>query len=267
MSESKSPKCPTCKKCGGKGYTLEAYGTDNSGAPLVGPFACAACTVRLAPPVDTFPADPQCPAPIVAEQSAPVRTCKRCNGDGFIMVSNAEHGGLEKIPCPACVGGKLPATYTFPQVLPVRPTGAEMGAAHERLASKSGFHHPALKAPLYEKCPACHGTRKTAHPAMVDRMKTADGKLYSGPLPVGSVCPVCEDGYIGVGLTVGQVERWRAERELMLRVLVRVMACNNATGRGDGEAWSDVLQAVADALSKLSPADVSAAIAAMKRKS
>jgi hypothetical protein len=55
---------------------------------------------------------------------------------------------------------------------------------------------------LYEKCPACGGTRKLKAPVHVDH---ARGR--SENLPAGADCPSCRDGYVATGMTAGQAER------------------------------------------------------------
>lgn len=54
---------------------------------------------------------------------------------------------------------------------------------------------------LYEKCCGCHGTRKLVIPIHVDKTR----KL-SYNLPAGADCPLCEDGYCKIGMTVGQLD-------------------------------------------------------------
>jgi hypothetical protein len=64
-----------------------------------------------------------------------------------------------------------------------------------------------VSTPLYQKCPLCKGTRKTQSAAMVDGLPTGKGTTYSGPVKAGAACFACTDGYVEVGLTLGQVER------------------------------------------------------------
>lgn len=63
------------------------------------------------------------------------------------------------------------------------------------------------KVELYCKCWACNGTRKTTIEFNKDRR---------GHLPIDSPCPLCEDGYCFYGVTGGQFEAIRDERDSFL---------------------------------------------------
>ena len=69
---------------------------------------------------------------------------------------------------------------------------------------------------LFVKCEACSGIRKTTSAMMVDGLVRADGSRYSGPLPIGSLCPCCKDGYIEVGVTESQLMRLIEERKAVV---------------------------------------------------
>lgn len=97
--------------------------------------------------------------------------------------------------------------------------------------------HPFLAAKLYEHCPGCNGTRKTTAPMMVDKLKRDDGATYSGPVKIGSACPLCEDGYVETGLTVGQVERVRAQLDV-LKEFCEMLASHPETNSAMGWAES-----------------------------
>lgn len=69
---------------------------------------------------------------------------------------------------------------------------------------------PEKSRKLYEKCWGCKGTRKT----------TIAFNVSSGrELPIGSPCPLCEDGFFDTGLTVGQCERQFTTLDLTLLAL------------------------------------------------
>lgn len=229
--------------------------------------------------------------------------CVRCSGHGYVLASNAAHGGLERAECSACAGTGIapPVPAAVPVSPPVSPkpfvppkteqevhdacrgvepvatlakdvpTGEQMAEANTRAARGTGFKHPMLQAALYEKCPVCKGTRTTAHAAMVDGMPKRDGGTYSGPLPVGSPCPCCDDGYVEVGLTVAQVERFRAEVESLVAC---VIGCrSNATAANEPVAGNPTAEALAavgrlcdGALSRVSQSTVASVRAELERR-
>lgn len=79
-----------------------------------------------------------------------------------------------------------------------------------------------MKNPLYTPCELCHGTLTTRAPAMVDGLPVPGGKPLTGPLPVGSDCPCLlskTPGYAAVGLTLGQVDAIRDDRDGLLVAL------------------------------------------------
>jgi hypothetical protein len=110
----------------------------------------------------------------------------------------------------------------FPDAAPIRP-----GAPPE--PPPVNATQRALDHQLYEKCPACNGTRQTTAAMMVDGMVIPDpnggpARKYSGPLKKGySPCPLCDpSGMIETGLTALQVERTRARYEMLLRLIVEM---------------------------------------------
>lgn len=68
---------------------------------------------------------------------------------------------------------------------------------------------------LYERCWGCHGTRKTA---------TDFNRNRGGVLPAGSPCPLCEDGYSAIGMTVGQLEASALRHHRLLVLAADVFA-------------------------------------------
>lgn len=140
--------------------------------------------------------------------------CPVCRGGPtFVTRHHKDRTAVEQIPCPAC--GITPADASG-RVLKADDEGRPRLAAPPAAPKKK--EHPFLAADLYEKCPACAGTCRTRVPAMVDKMKVPTGGTYSGPLAVGSPCPMCAGetpGFVKTGLTVGQVERFRAQLEIL----------------------------------------------------
>jgi hypothetical protein len=59
-----------------------------------------------------------------------------------------------------------------------------------------------LKRDLYEKCWGCDGTRKLTKPVHIDETRTRHRNAQPG-----EECPLCEDGYCKIGVSVGQMER------------------------------------------------------------
>lgn len=118
------------------------------------------------------------------------KTCAFCGGTGTDSSGNGT--------CAACQGiGTVPDPPVKPEAKPEKKV------------------HPFLASELYEKCPACKGTCLTKTSMMVDGLKLPSGATVTGPLPAGIACPLCEKGYVKTGLTVGQVERFRAQLEIL----------------------------------------------------
>lgn len=63
-------------------------------------------------------------------------------------------------------------------------------------------------------------------------------------------------GFIEVGLTVGQMERRSVQRDALLEMLVRMLASNAFTGRGDGEGQSAAERAARNLLAKMPRGEV-----------
>lgn len=195
-----------CPFCDGTGYALGA-------APDRGNPVCGTCqglgTVR----------DPR-EAATVPNENIPV-PCPLCRGRKKVWTTEGEAA------CPRCGGSG--AYEPPPAELPGKPPEPPAKAVH-----------PWLKAKLYEPCHGCAATGKTTSPMMVDRYqrKGADGKpetllgkpvFYSGSIPIGSPCPLCEGRlYVETGLSVGQVERFRAMSDVLLEALAKVAANSTA---------------------------------------
>lgn len=73
---------------------------------------------------------------------------------------------------------------------------------------------PKVERKLFEKCWGCDGTRKLARPVHVDYTRTSALNL-----PAGAECPLCENGYADIGMTVGQLESLREDRDRLLLAL------------------------------------------------
>lgn len=137
------------------------------------------------------------------------KTCEWCNGSGTTQSG--------KSTCPACKGiGQEPdEPLPRPTVGPQGGSGTAPLKATTEPKGKGIAGHPFLTSELYEKCPACKGTCLTKTSMMVDGLKLPSGATVTGPLPAGIACPLCEKGYVKTGLTVGQVERFRAQLEIL----------------------------------------------------
>lgn len=166
-------------------------------------------------------------------------------------------------PCRSCnPDGRAPASGIEPPELAKNViTGEQQAEGRKRAAStRQGFSHPFLKSKLWEECPVCKGTKKTQHPAMVDGMPTTDGKSYTGPLPAGSECTLCENGFVEVGMTTGQLERLRAEQEVLITAVVCVrelLALFN--GHNGKDVQDGIATAVSEVLAKINKSDVTRA--------
>jgi len=67
---------------------------------------------------------------------------------------------------------------------------------------------------LFERCPLCGGKKTTNAPMMVD-----DLNGYTGPWAAGQTCPCAYSptpGFAKVGLTMGQVDRLKHERDSVI---------------------------------------------------
>lgn len=172
--------------------------------------------------------------------------CPECNGNGWIGSPPVE---VPKAP---------PET-----ILPPCDKPPEL-KTEEKEKGKGKPNHFFLASELYEKCLFCAGTQKTTRPAMIDGAKRPDGTTYSGPLSTGSPC-ICVNsptpGFSPVGLTVGQVERFRAERDALLTQAVRIhdgiVERDSSAPKADAEfGLAMILDWLADVLAKCSPGEV-----------
>jgi hypothetical protein len=93
------------------------------------------------------------------------------------------------------------------------------------------------KRDLYERCPACDGTRELKYPAHVDRTRAGCENLYRG-----APCPCCRDGYVATGMTAGQAERLVRDNE-RLRAELDVVADRAASWKNLAERWEEVAEA------------------------
>lgn len=157
-------------------------------------------------------------------------TCPLCRGYKQIPESFLKTGGSPHlVECPRCKGDGKWYSPSGPPAPVETPKDQDAGKG------KGKPDHFFLKSKLYEKCLGCRGTGKTSTPMMVDGMKIPAGKtlivygapmpgpdVYSGALPVGSGCPLCENGYADTGDTVGGIERLKGQRDLLLVSVVTV---------------------------------------------
>lgn len=201
----------------------------------------------------------RCQVPETASPNSAYIPCHRCDGTG-------------EWTAPKPVMGAVPPGVIVTEVPPVVPPDACAEVKRQGEASiyeatpatmpgKIG-QHPFLKAKLWEQCPACQGTRVTKVAAMVDGLHRAEGAKYSGPLPAGSPCPLCAPhGFVEVGLTVGQVERFRAERDALILLAKRVQVyfrhCGLEVIAGNNDTSTDVAAHCRETLSKCQPGFVS----------
>lgn len=178
-------------------------------------------------------------------------TCWKCDGKKKVPASWLTPGATGEVNCPACGGNGWigsPPVGTSPATAPAVTVEAKPGRSlppqggsgtappqNQRKVDVSApgasarVHNPLLRSPLFELCPLCRGTTATVTGAMVDGylkpMPDGSTQKYSGPLPAGSKCPCtasARPGYQEIGMTVAQLERLKAERDLLLLAVVTV---------------------------------------------
>lgn len=179
-------------------------------------------------------------------------TCWKCQGKMTVPTTVASHGQSGVTTCPICFGKGYIGT---PPLLPPcdKPRAEEKPT--EKVEEKpSGFQsHTLLRAMTYTKCPICHGTRK-----LPNAFTTGTGKV----IPAGSECLMCPpDGFVETGLIVGQTERERAEKEALLKVVVKIHdQLTGAAGKPNPEFALQVVENwLGDAIRLINKSDVSKA--------
>lgn len=204
-------------------------------------------------------------------------TCIKCGGSGWHWPEGPTKAHAV-CPCRLTLLGKTIVVVDSPALqgdivfgpsmiddtLSLRPDPQAAPPCQAGSTRREAKEHPWLAAQLYEKCPACRGTRKTVGAMMVDGV-IVEGKRQSGGVAKGSTCPLCAetDGYCPVGMTVGQLERLLTEQLLCLQAVVRAEVFLSALkvdvevkGVDSVSALRRVLQSVLDRVNK---SDVTAA--------
>lgn len=288
-----------CNQCDGTGYLLGA--APDRGNPKCDNCQGTGEVNAPEPVAETRPAVTcplcrgRCQVPQDKSKDSAMVPCPRCDGTGERPAPEPllddEGKPVTLFGAPVMVNPDLPPTPAVTFGLPRSPSqdarniADELNRAVETANSKPAppvcpvASHSWLKAKLYEPCTGCAGTGRTATPMMVNKflIKSAADLpagfdppaggypvVYSGRLPLASPCPLCSGAkFVETGLTVGQVERFRAQAEECIKALAMVVHLTAAFP--SRAVWSDVNTVAGNAIAKCGSSGA-AAVSSVRRE-